>query len=102
MELEVLRVMQSTREDEALVAAVHGTVVEDGRDALAQVAALLQECMDASSWRDCRVQCRGSSAGLRRRVAGGGGAVPVGRAGVPVTGARHLGDRSWTETRRKR
>ena len=55
MELEVLRVMQSTREDEALVAAVQGTAVEDGRDALAQVAALLQECMDASSWRDCRV-----------------------------------------------
>ena len=30
---------------EALVAAVQGTVVEDGRDALAQVAVLLQECM---------------------------------------------------------
>ena len=44
--MEVLRVMQCTREvlDEALVtaAAVQGTVVEDGRDALAQVAVLLQ------------------------------------------------------------
>ena len=47
--------MQCTREDEALVAAVQGPIVEDGRDALVQVAVLLQGCMDASSWRDCRV-----------------------------------------------
>ena len=49
--------MQCTREAEALVAAVQGTVLEGGRDALAQVAVLLQGyiCMDASSWGDCRV-----------------------------------------------
>ena len=40
---------------EALVAAVQGTVVEDGRDALAQVADLLHRCVDAASWEDCRV-----------------------------------------------
>ena len=37
--------MQCTREDEALIAAVQGTVVEDGRDALAQVAVLLRTRM---------------------------------------------------------
>ena len=29
--------------------------MEDGRDALAQVAVLLQGCMDATSWKDRRV-----------------------------------------------
>ena len=39
--MEVLRVMQYTREDEAHVAAVQGTVVEDGRDALVRVRSSL-------------------------------------------------------------
>ena len=55
----VLRLMRFIREDKALVAAVRmrGTVVaiEDNRDALAQVVALLQECMVTSSWRGCMV-----------------------------------------------
>ena len=55
MEVLQLQVMQCTREDEALAAAVQGTVLEDSRDALAQVAVLLQGCMDATSWRDCGV-----------------------------------------------
>jgi len=30
-------------------------VVWDSRDALVQVAGLLHRCMDATSWKDCRV-----------------------------------------------
>ena len=88
--MEVLQVMQCTREGKALVAAVRGTVIEakdaaarkaaavdaearkaaeehesrrgeekavawDSRDALVQVSDLLNRCIDATSWKDCRI-----------------------------------------------